>query len=102
MVRSTVIPRPDKRVLDLTVSARQYRCACCGGPALPILEWHEPRGEWPGYYLCHTCAQFCQVEEQKKGRLRFRHTPRPRLDWQKADLRWAVDLGFKKLSVGKE
>ncbi|MFQ6059492.1 MAG: hypothetical protein ACE5MB_11510, partial [Anaerolineae bacterium] len=94
MVRSTVIPKPDESLQQLIISTRQYRCACCGGPTLPVLEWHPPQDERPGYYLCSRCARFCHADEEA---MRFEHAPRLRFDWERADQRWAVDLGFKKL-----
>ena len=100
MPRSTVIAKPAPRVVHLATSAGN-RCACCGGPTLPVLEWHPPEGTQPGYYLCHHCAQRCRAKVSKQSGLRFEHKPHPRRNWQKADRQWAADLGFKRL-VGVE
>jgi hypothetical protein len=49
--------------------------------------------EWRGTYaLCNRCARFC---ESKGGK--FTHAIPARIDWDAADRRWAIDLGFKQL-----
>ena len=98
MPRSTVIPKPDPNVVHLITSASSHRCACCGGPALPVLEWHPPEEAWPGYYLCHHCAQGCRREVSERSGPRFEHKPYSGLDWEQADQQWATDLGFKRLT----
>jgi len=98
MVSSVLIPNPAEGVESLIAATKRYRCACCRGPALPVLEWRLPRGKQPGYYLCHRCAQFCKVME-KKGALQFEHVKALRLDWDMVDSKWAVDLGFKRLQT---
>jgi len=96
MVRPTVIPKAPQDLEEFILYNCQGRCVCCGQPALPVLEWHSPRGEWPGYYLCHRCAQFCKVEEAAEMP-RCHHREKPAFNWTKTDARWAADLGFKKL-----
>lgn len=98
MPRSTVIPKPDPSVVHLITSARSYRCACCSGPTLPVLEWHPPEDTRPGYYLCHHCAQGCQTKVSKRSGLRFEHKPYLGIRWEQADRQWATDLGFKRLT----
>ena len=86
MVASSVIARPSDAVDRLLKLAVRDRCACCGGPTLPVIEW---RGE---YALCTRCARGC---ESKRGV--FTHKIPARIDWERADRVWAVNLGFKKL-----
>jgi hypothetical protein len=86
MAVSSVIAKPAGAVDDMLRSNARGRCACCGGPTLPVLEW---RGT---YALCNRCARFC---ESKGGK--FTHAIPARIDWDAADRRWAIDLGFKQL-----
>lgn len=83
---STVIARPAGAVAEMLHSKARGRCACCGGPTLPVLEW---RG---AFALCNRCARFCE----SKGEA-FTHAVPPRIDWKAADRAWAIDLGFKVL-----
>jgi len=83
---STVIAKPAAAVETMLRSSARGRCACCGGPTLPVIEW---RGK---YALCNRCGRFC---ESKAGV--WHHAVPARIDWTKADRVWAVDLGFKRL-----
>ena len=88
MTTSTVIPSPAEeieRLLKLTV---RDRCACCGGPTLPVLERRGPIA------LCNRCARFCEV----KGGV-YTHAIPGRVDRAAAERIWSADLGFKKLGA---
>ena len=86
MTTSSVIANPASTLDEMLQSSARDRCACCGGPTLPVLEW---RG---AIALCNRCARFC---ESKGGK--YTHNIPARIDWESADRMWAVDLGFKKL-----
>ncbi|HEY4689028.1 MAG TPA: hypothetical protein VIK33_06930 [Anaerolineae bacterium] len=86
MTTSTVIASPARAVDEMLRSSARGRCACCGGPTLPVLEW---RGD---HALCNRCARHCEAKGGKHS-----HVIPARLDWAAADRAWAVDLGFKKL-----
>lgn len=100
MPQAIIISRPDSSVEELIASGRRNRCACCGGPVVPVIEYRGPQDERRGYYLCHNCKMTCEVGETETGERRFTHRTRPRLDWERADRRWAADLGFKRLDAG--
>ena len=85
MVASTVIAQPSDQ-LERVRSTGRDRCACCGGPTLPVLEW---RGD---HAVCYRCARFCEA----KGR-QYKHVSPARIDRAAADRVWAIDLGFKQL-----
>jgi len=99
MPQSIIVSRPDSSVEELIGSGRRNRCACCGGPVVPVIEYHGPQDERRGYYLCNNCLMICERSQTRKGERRFKHHIRPRLDWDLADRRWAVDLGFKRLDA---
>ncbi|HLF27809.1 MAG TPA: hypothetical protein VJG32_15855 [Anaerolineae bacterium] len=84
--KSSVIAQPAEAVNQRLITAARERCACCGGPTLPVLESRA------GVALCNRCARFC---ESKGGK--YTHALPARIDWPSADRIWAVDLGFKKL-----
>jgi hypothetical protein len=86
VVASTVIASPASAVDKLLSASRRDRCACCGGPTLPVIERHGDIS------LCNRCARFC---ESKGGK--FTHVIPARIDRESADRIWAADLGFKKL-----
>lgn len=86
MAKSSVIPNPDPQLQTVLRSTARGRCACCGGPALPVLEQRD------GFALCGRCARFCEVRGDT-----YTHRIPARIDWAAADRAWAVDLGFKKL-----
>jgi hypothetical protein len=98
MPESTVLSRPDASVEALIAAGRRNRCACCGGPVVPIIDYSGPQDERQGYYRCTTCRLTCQMSESN-GERQFTHQTRPRLDWDQADRRWAADLGFKRLGT---
>jgi len=86
MPRSTVITNPAIDLDRLIGGGKRNRCACCGGPTLPVL---DRRGD---IMLCSRCAQFCTA----KGGI-FTHVIPARIDRDSAERIWSVDLGFKKL-----
>lgn len=86
MAASSVIAKPASEVDSMLGKIGRSRCACCGGPTLPVIEW---RGR---FALCNRCARWC---ESKGGE--FTHVIPARLDWATADRVWATDLGFKRL-----
>lgn len=96
MVRSTVIPNPEASVDRLIGGPERYRCVCCGGPTLPIMDWRLPGGKLPGYYICHHCVQHCKTQT-KGSQTTYEHIPHRKLPWEAIDSCWAVDLRFKKL-----
>lgn len=86
MATSSVIARPAGAVDEMLHRMPGDRCACCGGPTLPVIEW---RGE---FAVCHRCARWCESTAGK-----FTHRIRARIDRESVDRIWAIDLGFKKL-----
>ncbi len=86
MTLSSVMTHPAEAPGAMLRSSARNRCACCGGPALPVL---ERRGD---VMLCNRCARFC---ESKGGT--YTHVIPARIDRESVDRIWAVDLGFKKL-----
>ncbi|MER3544347.1 MAG: hypothetical protein C4311_07005 [Chloroflexota bacterium] len=99
MVREIIVSRPESSVEALIASGRRNRCACCGGPVVPVIEYRGPQDERQGYYLCNSCKMLCEVGQTEAGERRFIHHTRQRLDWERADRRWATDLGFKRLGT---
>jgi len=87
MVKSSVVTHPAAQVERL-MPAGGERCACCGGPTLPVLEW---RGE---FALCNRCSRFCKSKGGK-----FAHVVPARIDGTAAHRAWSVDLGFKTLGT---
>ncbi len=86
MAVSSVIANPASALDEALRSSVRDRCACCGGPTLPVL---ERRG---AIALCNRCVRFCEV----KGGA-YNHVIPARIDWAAGDRAWAVDLGFKIL-----
>lgn len=86
MAKSTVIPSPSSQLDRLLAASVRDRCACCGGPTLPVL---ERRGD---VMLCNRCARFCEVKSGK-----YTHVIPSRIDRAVAERVWSIDLGFKKL-----
>lgn len=99
MGREMIVSRPESSVEALIASGRRNRCACCGGPVVPVIEYRGPQDERRGYYLCNPCKMLCEVSQTEMGERRFIHHTRQRLDWERADRRWATDLGFKRLGM---
>lgn len=99
MGREIIVSRPDSSVEELVASGRRNRCACCGGPVVPVIEYRGPQDERRGYYLCNNCKMLCEIGQTETGERRFIHHTRQRLDWDRADRRWATDLGFKRLGA---
>lgn len=83
---TSVIANPAGALDAMLRSSARDRCACCGGPTLPVL---ERRGE---IALCNRCTRFCKFEGGA-----YTHVIPARIDWAAADRVWAIDLGFKKL-----
>jgi hypothetical protein len=86
MTTSTVIASPASEIERLLGLSARGRCACCNGPALPVL---EQRGD---VMLCNRCARHC---ESKGGN--YTHVIPPRTDRDAAERAWSRDLGFKQL-----
>lgn len=100
VVSTTMVPDPVGAVERVLANKARYECACCGGPTVPVLEWHPPTAEQPGYYLCHHCAQKCKAEARPGAIPRFEHVVRAPINWAEVNRRWSADLGFKKLTAG--
>jgi len=86
MPRSTVITNPVPDLDRLIGGGKRNRCACCGGPTLPVL---DVRGD---LMLCSRCARFCTAKGDS-----FTHVIPARIDRGRAERIWSIDLGFKKL-----
>jgi len=86
MPSSSVIANPAGVLGEMLRASARERCACCGGPTLPVL---ERRGD---VMLCNRCARFC---ESKGGA--YTHVIPARIDRESVDRIWALDLGFKQL-----
>ena len=86
MITQSVIAQPAGAVDQMLHRMSRDRCACCGGPTLPVIEW---RGTWA---LCNRCALRCEFADG-----RYTHTLPSRIDREAVDRIWAIDLGFKKL-----